>query len=124
MKTVSNKGELLVQATSEQGGRPAGKIRIHFGTVNVGTISDRANGIAEMHTRRKVDLCCLQETRWRGGSARLIKGNNTIDKFFWCGDQPGFGEVGMLAEKWVNNVICVKRYHRCLRYVFWQERQS
>ena len=104
MKAVSNKGELLEQATSEQGGRPAGKSRIHYRTVNVGTISDRANGIVEMLTRRKVDLCCLQETRWRGGSARLIKGNNTIDKFFWCGNQPGFGGVGiMLARKWVNN---------------------
>ena len=73
-----------------------------------------------MLTRWKVDLCCLQETRWRGGSARLIKGNNTIDKFFWCGDQPGFGGVGiMLAEKWVNNVISVKRYdHRCLQLRF------
>ena len=79
-----------------------------------------------MLTWRKVDLCCLQETRWRGGSARLIEGNNTIYKFFWCGDQSGFGGVGiMLSEKWVNNVNSVKRYdHRCLQLGFWQERQS
>ena len=51
--------------------------------------------------------------------ARLIKGNNTIYKFFWCGDQSGFGGVEMLAEKWVNNVISVKRYdHRCLQFHF------
>ena len=103
MKAVSNMEELLVQATSGQGGRPAGKHRIRFETVNVETISGRANDIVEMLTRRKVDICCLQETRWRGGSARLIKGKNTIYKFFWCGDQSGFGGVGMLAEKWVNN---------------------
>ena len=67
-----------------------------------------------------MDLCCLQETRWRGGSARLIKGKNTIYKFFWCGDQSGFGGVGiMLAQKWINNVISVKRYdHRCLQLRF------
>ena len=112
--------ESLVKDNTGQGVRAAGKSPIRFGTVNVGTISGRANEIAEMLTRRKVDLCCLQETRWRGGSACLIKGKNTIYKFFWCGDQSGFGDVGiMLAQKWINNVIFVKRYdHRCLQLRF------
>ena len=107
MKAVSNMEELLVQATSGQGVWPAGKNHIHFGTVNVGT-SGRANEVVEMITQRKVDLCCLQETRWRGGSACLIKGNNNTFKFFWCGDQSGLGVEIILAEKWVNN-ISVKR---------------
>ena len=120
MKVVSNMKESLVKDNTGQGVRPAGKSPIRFGTVNVGTISGRANEIAEMLTRRKVDLCCLQETRWRGGSARLIKGKNTIYKFFWCRDQSGFGGAGiMLAQKWINNVISVKRYdHRCLQLRF------
>ena len=102
---MSNTEELLVQAISRQGGRPAGKSRVRFGTVNVGTISGKANEIVEMLTRRRVDLSRLQETRWRGGSARLIKGNNTIYKFFWSGD--------------VINVISVKRYdHRSLQLRF------
>ena len=105
MKVVSNMKESLVKDNTGQGVRPTGKTSTRFGTVNVGTISGRANEIAEMLTRRKVDLCCLQETRRRGGSARLIKGKNTIYKFFWCGDQSGFGGVGMLAQKWINNVI-------------------
>ena len=33
----------------------------------------------------KVDLCCLQETRWRAGLACLIEGNNAIYKVVWCG---------------------------------------
>ena len=120
MKVVSNMKESLVKDNTAQGVRPAGKSPIRFGTVNVGTISARANEIAEMLTRRKVDLCCLQETRWRGGTARLIKGKSTIYKFFWFGDQSGFGGVGiMLAQKWINNVISVKRYdHRCLQLRF------
>ena len=55
--------ESLVKGNTGQGARPAGKSPIHFGTVIVGTISCRANETAEMLTRRKVDLCCLQETR-------------------------------------------------------------
>ena len=100
MKAVPNMEELSVQATSGQGGKSTGKSQILFGAVNVRTISDKANEIVEMLAQRKVDLYCLQETTWRRGSARLIKGNNTIYKFFWCRDQSGFGGVGiMLAKK-------------------------
>ena len=56
MKAVSNMEELLVQATSGQGGRPAGISHIVFGTVNVETISGRANEIVEILTRLKVEL--------------------------------------------------------------------
>ena len=106
--------ELLVQATSGQGDIPAEKHRIRFGTVNVETISGRANKVVEILTRRKVDLYCLQETRWIGGSARLIKENDTIYKFFWCVDKSGFGGVGvMLAEKWINNIISAERCDYC-----------
>ena len=102
MKVVSNIKEPLVNDNACQGVRPAEKSPIRFETVNVGTINGRANEIAEMLTRRKVDLSCLQKTRWRGESARLIKGKNTIYKFFWCEDQSGFGGVGiMLAQKWI-----------------------
>ena len=119
MKAVSNMEKLLVQTTSGQADRPAGKSCIRFATVYVGTIGGRANEFVEMLTRQKVDLC-FQETRSRGGLARLIRWNKMICKFFWCGDQSGFGGVGIiLAEKWVNNVILVKRnVHRCLQLRF------
>ena len=59
MKVVSNMKESLVKDNTGYGVRPVGRSPIRFGTVNVGTISGRANEIAEMFTRRKVDLCCL-----------------------------------------------------------------
>ena len=120
MKLVSNMEELLVQVTSGQGSRHVGIHHIRFVTLNVETISCRANEIVEMLTPWKVDLCCLQDIRRRGGSTRLIKGNNTIYKFFWCGDQSGFGRVGiMLAEKWVIYVISEKTHdHCCLKLLF------
>ena len=114
MKAVLNMEELLVQAASGQGGRPAGKSCIRFGTVNFWTIRGRANEVVEILTQRKVDLCCLQETRWRWGFARLIKGNNTIYKFFDVGISQFWWS--WYNEKWVNNVIFVKRcVHQCLQ---------
>ena len=53
--------EILVQAVSGQGGRPAGKHHIRFGALTVGTISGRANEIAEMLTRLEVD--CRRQDR-------------------------------------------------------------
>ena len=37
---------------------------------------DCAGEVVETMTRRKVDVCCVQEARWRGASARLIAGKN------------------------------------------------
>lgn len=61
-KVASIMEDLMVRATSGQGGRPAGNY-IQFGTVNVGTISGTGNEVAKMLTCRKVYLCFLQETR-------------------------------------------------------------
>ena len=61
-------------------------------------------------SRRGIDLCCLQEVRWRGGSARIIAGKNLCYKFFWIGNAAGTGGVGvLLAEKWIEKVSDIKR---------------
>jgi len=93
-------------------------MRLRVGTVNIGSMNKRSHEVAEMLTRRKVDVCCLQETRWRGGSARKIIGKDSIYKFFWSGsDLSGNGGVGvMLAEKWIYSVISVDRHnHHCIQ---------
>ena len=43
----------------------------------------RAGEIAETFTRRRVDVCCVQETR--GGDARMVTGRNDRYKPFWIG---------------------------------------
>ena len=76
MKVVSCMEDLMVQGTSGQGDRPADKCPIQFRT----TISDRGNEVVEILPPQKVDLYCLQETRWRGESANLVKGKDSICK--------------------------------------------
>ena len=46
--------------------------RIRFATWNIGTMSDRSEEVVETSHRRKIDLCCVQETRWTGSGARVI----------------------------------------------------
>ena len=52
----------------------------------------------------------MQETRWKGTSARILTGKEHRYKFFWVGNSEGVGRVGiLLAEKWVDKVIEVVR---------------
>ena len=68
----------------------------------------------DLLTRRKVDLCSLQETRWKGGlnpgQTRWLTGKDSRMRFYWCGNADGRGGVGfMLAEKWADKVFSVQR---------------
>ena len=76
---------------------------------NVGTIRGQSNELVEVMSNRKVEICGLQERRWRGVSARLIKGKDSIFKLFWVGNGKDMGGVGnLLAEKWVEAIFDVK----------------
>ena len=43
----------------------------------------------ETLSRRKVDVCCIQETSCRGGNCRTIKGKDTRCKLYWSGNDKG-----------------------------------
>ena len=77
---------------------------------NVGTMRGRSSEVVETITRRNIDLCCVQEVRWRGASARYLTGKDSRYKFFWVGNDQGTSGVGiLLAEKWVEKVYDIKR---------------
>ena len=70
----------------------------------------RASEVVETLTRRKVDICAAQETRWKASSTRMISGKDSRYKFLWSGDDSGYGGVGILvAEKWIDKIISVER---------------
>ena len=69
----------------------------------------RSSEIVETLTRRNVDLCCVQEVRWRGASARQLE--KTPDTSF-SGLATTKAQVALvcsLAEKWVDKVYDIKR---------------
>ena len=52
----------------------------------------------------------MQENRWKGGSARLVAGKDSIFKIFWVGSSTGSGGVGIAVhKKWIENVSEVNR---------------
>ena len=83
-------------------------------SLNVGTMNGRSAEVVETLTRRKIDLCSLQEHRWNGelrkDQTRWLTGRNSRMKFFWAANSDGLGGVGiLLAEKWAKHVFDVKR---------------
>ncbi|KAK3530199.1 hypothetical protein QTP86_018057, partial [Hemibagrus guttatus] len=63
--------------------------------------------LADMMERRKVDILCVQETRWKGSKARSIGAGF---KLFYYGVDSKRNEVGVvLKEEFVRNVLEVKR---------------
>ena len=79
-------------------------------TINLGTMKGRCGEIVEMLEQRRVDVCCVQETRWKGASVRLLTGKQHRYTLSWVGNNEGVGGVGiLLAEKWIGKVIEVVR---------------
>ena len=81
--------------------------RVRF--LNVGSMRGKASEVGETMSKRRVDLCCLQETRWKT-NLKLIAGRDFRYKYFGCGNDEGTCGVGiLLAEKWWEKVFEVIR---------------
>ncbi|KAK3564131.1 hypothetical protein QTP86_007801 [Hemibagrus guttatus] len=103
------------------GGRSSGGRRVHrqrekrkgksvglrIGTLNVGTMTGKGRELADVMERRKVDILCVQETRWKGSKARSIGAGFKL--FYYGVDSKRNGVGVVLKEEFVRNVLEVKR---------------
>ena len=51
-------------------GKQVGRLRV--GSWKVGTMTGKAMEIADVLRRRKVDIACVQEVKWKGSKARNV----------------------------------------------------
>ena len=90
------------------------QIGVRFGSWNVGSICGRGTEVGEELRKRKVDVCCLQEVRWRGEGARFFGVKGRRYKLWWSGNDDKIGGVGILVnEELGEKVVEVRR--RCDR---------
>ncbi|MCJ8736311.1 hypothetical protein PDJAM_G00258110 [Pangasius djambal] len=81
--------------------------RVLTRTLNVGTMTGKGRELADMMERRKVDILCVQETRWKGSKAHSIGAGF---KLFYYGVDSKRNGVGVdLKEEFGRNVLEVKR---------------
>ena len=58
--------------------RKAKSVKVRAATLNVDSMTDKGREFADMMERRKVDILCVQETKWKGSKARSIGGGFII----------------------------------------------
>ncbi|KAK3553438.1 hypothetical protein QTP70_003587 [Hemibagrus guttatus] len=87
--------------------RKGKSVGLRIGTLNVGTMTGKGRELADMMERRKVDILCVQETRWKGSKARSIGAGFKL--FYYGVDSKRNGVGVVLKEKFVRNVLEVKR---------------
>ena len=85
-------GLLLVKDKEEEEGKRyeekeiRGRLEVlvwSFGTLNVGTITRKSRELANMMERRKVDILCVQETRWKGSKAKTLEEATSYFMMVW-----------------------------------------
>ena len=59
---------------------------IIFGTLNVGSLCGRKTEVCEELRKRKVDVCCIQEVRWKGQGARFVGTSGRRCELWWSGN--------------------------------------
>ncbi|KAK3535343.1 hypothetical protein QTP70_009353 [Hemibagrus guttatus] len=86
--------------------RKGKSVGLRIGTLSVGTMTGKGRELADMMERRKVDILCVQETRWKGSKARSIGAGFKL--FYYGVDSKRNGVGVVLKEEFVRNVLEVK----------------
>ena len=77
---------------------------------NVGTMRGRSLEVVGILSERRVDVCCLQEVRWKGAGAKVLETEMSKYKIYWIGGEKGEAGVGiMVKQKWIDRVMRVER---------------
>ena len=79
---------------------------VRIGAWNVGSMTGRGRELLDVMERRKIDIMCVQETRWKGNGARDLRNGY---KFIYTGESSRNGGGVILNGEFANKVIRVER---------------
>jgi len=86
---------------------PKKQVGNRIATWNVGTMTGKSMEVAEALKRRKVDVACIQEVKWKGKKAREI---GMGYKLFYSGESRSRNGVGIiLKDTLCENILAVER---------------
>ena len=75
------------------------RLWVRVGTWNVGSMSGRGTELCEELRKRRNDVCCLREVRYRGQGAPFISVKGRRYKLWWSGNSDGMGGVRVLVKE-------------------------
>ena len=80
---------------------------LRVGTLNVGSMTGKDSEIVDMMYRRKADILCVQETKWKGSKARELGNGHNL--YFHGLDKKRNGIGIFLKPELTKSVIEVRR---------------
>ncbi|KAM2969624.1 hypothetical protein FF2_016698 [Malus domestica] len=82
--------------------------KMRLGTWNIGTLTGKSMEVVEIMVRRRINIMCLQETKWVGSKAKDLE--NSGFKLWYSGTNRTRNGVGIIVDKTlVQDVVDVKR---------------
>ncbi|KAI5643615.1 hypothetical protein NE865_04417 [Phthorimaea operculella] len=83
-------------------------ITMRLATWNIGSLTGRSQELAEVLQRRKINICCIQELRWKGSKSRNI-GNGY--QLLYHGSSNARNGVGIVVDEQLKQrIISVDRH--------------
>ncbi|XP_043717506.1 uncharacterized protein LOC122665422 [Telopea speciosissima] len=83
------------------------KHRIRFASWNIGSLTGKSMELIDVMQRRRINVACIQETRWKGHKAKALDDF----KLWYLGNESRRGGVGIVVDKDLKNeVVDVKRF--------------
>ncbi|XP_008486018.1 craniofacial development protein 2-like, partial [Diaphorina citri] len=77
---------------------------VRIGTLNVGSLTGKGRELVDLMERRKIQILCVQETRWKGDKAKVLAEGY---KLFYSGaDHRGRNGVGIIVDKELKEEVC------------------
>ncbi|XP_019266632.1 PREDICTED: craniofacial development protein 2-like [Nicotiana attenuata] len=94
------------------GGRGANRAyRLRIGSWNIGSLTSKSIELAKILQKRKINIACVQETRWAGSRAKNANGY----KLWYSGVLWGKNGVGILVDSHLReSVVEVRRVNRLM----------
>lgn len=108
---LNGQGVLRIPSSARRADASGGGGVVRVCTVNVGTLVGRGREVVEMLARRRVEVCCLQEVRYRNKGTTTIGSNQEKYKFWYSGNDEGSNGVGiMVRSELIENILSVERF--------------
>ncbi|XP_019236652.1 PREDICTED: craniofacial development protein 2-like [Nicotiana attenuata] len=98
----------------KEGKGKEGACRLRIGSWNIGTLTGKSIELAKILQKRKVNVACVQETRWAGSKARNANGY----KLWYSEVARGKNGVGILVDRDLReSVVEVRRVNDRLIFI-------
>ena len=108
---TGNRVQRISRRSAGADNRGAKEEMIRICTVNIGTLIGKRREVAEMLAKRRVDICCMQDLRYKNSGTTSFGSNEEKYKIWYSGNKDGIGGVGILVQNdLVERVLEVVRY--------------